>query len=119
MSRRMKQTFSVVVALCLVAVVTGCGPEEEVAAGDVDQPSPTGGNTRVQGALMTAPSRAPRTIAAHDVRHRQRPAQHDQLTNLIGGPGTSQRHMFQEISYGIQDLQPTSSAPTRCPSTTA
>ncbi len=27
------------------------------------------------------------------------------LANLITGPGTSQRHMYVEISYGLQDLQ--------------
>jgi hypothetical protein len=28
------------------------------------------------------------------------------IMNVVGGTGTSQRHMFQEISYGIQDTAP-------------
>ena len=40
----------------------GCAQEEDLPAADVDQPSPT--DWQSQGALMTAPSKAPRTIAA-------------------------------------------------------
>ena len=56
-------------------------------------------------------------VAAHDrrddVRHHGGGRHHGDgapnattIMNVVGGTGSSQRHMFQEISYGIQDTQP-------------
>ena len=87
----------------------GCEQPEE-PAGDVDQPSPI--DTQSQGALMTAPSKSPRTIAAmmFDITGAGATAtgapSDTTIKNVVGGTGSSQRHMFQEISYGIQDTQP-------------
>ena len=35
--------------------------------------------------------------------------------NVVGGTGSSQRHMFQEISYGIQDTAPEYFGPFKLP----
>lgn len=37
------------------------------------------------------------------------------IKNVVGGTGQSQRHMFQEISYGIQDTAPEYFGPFRLP----
>ena len=72
MSQRMTHVGSLVGGLCLVASFAGCEQSEE-PAGDVDQPSPI--DWQSQGALMTAPSKSPRTIAAmmFDIGGRRRP----------------------------------------------
>jgi len=104
MSHRIKLVVSFVSGLLLVAAGTGCEPEAEVAADDVDQPSPM--DWQSQNALMTAPSKSPRTIAAMMFDIGGGPPTRTTIENVIGGTGSSQRHMFQEISYGIQDTQP-------------
>ncbi len=109
MSHRIKVAASLVsgLFLCLFLVVSaaGCDPEADVdGAGDVDQPSPM--DWQSQNALMTAPSKSPRTIAAMMFDIGSGPPTRDVDQSVIGGTGTSQRHMFQEISYGIQDTQP-------------
>jgi hypothetical protein len=106
----MTHVASLVGGLCLAASFAGCEQPEE-PAGDVDQPSPI--DTQSQGALMTAPSKSPRTIAAmmFDITGAGgttatgAPSATTIMT-VVGGTGSSQRHMFQEISYGIQDTQP-------------
>src|SRR5207342_1179599 len=110
MSQRMTHVGSLVGGLCLAASFAGCEQSEE-PAGDVDQPSPI--DTQSQGALMTAPSKSPRTIAAmmFDITGAggttATGAPNDAtIKTVVGGTGSSQRHMFQEISYGIQDTQP-------------
>ena len=37
------------------------------------------------------------------------------IMTVVGGTGSSQRHMFQEISYGIQDTQPEYFGPYKLP----
>ena len=108
MSRRIKQILAGFCGLYAAAAVTGCAPQDEDAAGAVDQPSPrpSGTDSQAQGALITAPSKAPRTIAAMMFDIGSGPPNATTIMNVIGGTGSSQRHMFQEISYGIQDLQP-------------
>jgi hypothetical protein len=109
MSQRITQALSLLAGLCLAAFVVGCESEEEPTG--VDQPSPI--DTSSQGALMTAPSKSPRTIAAmqFDITGAggttaSGAPNATTIMNVIGGTGSSQRHMFQEISYGIQDTVP-------------
>jgi MYXO-CTERM domain-containing protein len=106
----MTHVGSLVGGLCLAASFAGCEQPEE-PAGDVDQPSPI--DTQSQGALMTAPSKSPRAIAAmmFDITGAGGTTatgapNATTIMNVVGGTGSSQRHMFQEISYGIQDTQP-------------
>ncbi len=63
---------------------------------------PIGGTT--SALVGTTPSRT-RTIAGMMFDIGTGPPNMTTLTNLITGPGTSQRHMYVEISYGLQDLQ--------------
>src|SRR5204862_4417889 len=111
MSQRITQVLSVVsvrlglgLAVLIASVaVTGCDGQEDTSGG-VDQPGPVDWQTQ-GGALMTAPSKSPRTIAAmmFDISGGGNPPNATTIMNVIGGTGTSQRHMFEEISYGIQD----------------
>ena len=55
---------------------------------------------------MTAPSKAPRKIAAMMFDIGGGIPDAAKIMSLVGGTGSSQRHMFQEISYGIQDTAP-------------
>jgi hypothetical protein len=110
MSQRIKHVASLVAGLCLAGSFAGCEQSDEPTDG-VDQPSPV--DTEAQGALMTAPSKSPRTIAAmmFDISGAGGTTatgapNATTIMNVVGGAGTSQRHMFQEISYGIQDTQP-------------
>ena len=111
MSKRIKQVGSLVSGLLLAAAfVVSCEQPDE-PGGDVDQPSPV--DPTSQGALLTAPSKAPRTIAAmmFDITGgggstATGAPNAANIMTVIGGTGQSQRHMFQEISYGIQDTQP-------------
>jgi hypothetical protein len=86
------------------AAVGGCEEADEPASGGVDQPSPV--DWQSQGALMSAPSKSPRTIAAMMFDIGKGPPTASTIMSVIGGTGSSQRHMFQEISYGIQDTNP-------------
>ena len=104
MSRCIKQAGSALAGLLWATSVVGCAQEEDLPAEDVDQPSPT--DWQSQGALMTAPSKAPRTIAAMMFDIGGGVPNAATIMSVIGGTGSSQRHMFQEISYGIQDTQP-------------
>ncbi|HVY37646.1 MAG TPA: hypothetical protein VHM31_06915 [Polyangia bacterium] len=108
MSRRIKQVLAVVCGLYAAGVAGGCAPQDDDTAGAVDQPSPraSGNDSQAHGALITAPSKTPRTIAAMMFDIGSGPPNATTIMNVIGGTGSSQRHMFQEISYGIQDLQP-------------
>src|SRR5437899_1461461 len=123
MSQRITRVLSVVSVSSVVSVglglavliagfaVTGCDSQEDTYGG-VDQPGPVDWQTQ-GGALMTAPSKSPRTIAAmmFDISGAggttaSGAPNATTIMNVIGGTGTSQRHMFEEISYGIQDTQP-------------
>ncbi len=113
MSRCIKQAGSALAGLLWATSVVGCAQEEDLPAEDVDQPSPT--DWQSQGALMTAPSKAPRTIAAMMFDIGGGVPNAATIMSVIGGTGSSQRHMFQEISYGIQDTQPEYFGPYRLP----
>src|SRR6185312_661372 len=100
-SRLAMSRVLVAAALGCGAFVSACDAREEPAATGADDPvdsrSPEGPATASETAssteaLMTAPARSPRTIAA--------------MMFDIGGTGQSQRHMYQEISFGIQDTAP-------------
>jgi len=112
MFRCIKQAGNVFAGLLWAASVVGCAQEEE-PVGDVDQPSPT--DWQSQGALMTNTPKAPRTIAAMMFDIGGGVPNATTIMNVIGGTGSSQRHMFQEISYGIQDTQPEYFGPYRLP----
>jgi len=64
---------------------------------------------------MTAPSKAPRTIAAMMFDIGGGVPNAANIMSVVGGTGQSQRHMFQEISYGIQDTQPEYFGPYKLP----
>ena len=64
-------------------------------------PEPVSGTT--SALIGTTPSRT-RTIAGMMFDIGTGPPNMTTLTNLITGSGTSQRHMFVEISFGLQDL---------------
>ena len=69
---------------------------------------------------MTAPTKASRTIAAmmFDITGGGGTTAASNATtimNVVGGTGQSQRHMFQEISYGIQDTAPEYFGPYKLP----
>jgi hypothetical protein len=106
MSQRIKRALSMVACACAATSLAGCEPQDD-ATGGVDQQGPVDWQTQ-GGALMTAPSKSPRTIAAmqFDISGGSGPPSATTIMNVIGGTGSSQRHMFQEISYGIQDTQP-------------
>src|SRR4051812_14221909 len=98
---------SLAIAVALGSALGGCEVIDEPRSGD----APTGFDNPIDwqaqgGELMTAPSKAPRTIAAmmFDIGGGAPTAA--TIMNLVGGAGPSQRHMFQEISYGIQDTAP-------------
>src|SRR6187402_788881 len=99
--------------LLLAVIAAGCASEQEDAAAEVDQPSPM--DWQSQNALMTAPAKAPRTIAAMMFDIGNGAPNATSIMNVIGGTGSSQRHMFQEISYGIQDTQPEYFGPYKLP----
>ena len=64
-------------------------------------PEPISGTT--SALIGTTPSRT-RTIAGMMFDIGTGPPNMTTLTNLITGSGTSQRHMFVEASFGLQDL---------------
>jgi len=103
MSGSVKLCAALAGSLMLAVIVPGCAQDDE-APTDVDQPSPM--DWQSQSALMTAPAKSPRTIAAmmFDIGNGAPTA--TSIMSVIGGTGSSQRHMFQEISYGIQDTAP-------------
>ena len=113
MSRCIKQAGSVLAGLLWAAFVVGCAQEEEPPAEDVDQPSPT--DWQSQGGLMTNTPKAPRTIAAMMFDIGGGVPNAANIMSVVGGTGQSQRHMFQEISYGIQDTQPEYFGPYKLP----
>jgi hypothetical protein len=85
--------------------------DEEMPSG-VDNPT----DWQSQGAaLRTAPTKPARTIAAMMFDIGGGVPNASTIMNVVGGPGSSQRHMFQEISYGIQDLAPEYFGPYRLP----
>src|SRR5689334_4159645 len=93
------------VSILAAAALAGCGeepPGPAVQAG-------------AEGALMTNTPRTTRTIAAMMFDISAGPPNLTTVTNLIAGTGQSQRHMYQEISFGIQDLAPTISGPYTLP----
>jgi hypothetical protein len=94
---------------CLLLPALGCNQDDEI-----DGPATRarleaqGGDTTLvgrEGALVGTPPNRTRTIAAMMFDISTGPPVLATITNLISGPGRSQRHMYQEISYGIQDLQ--------------
>ena len=96
-------------ATCLLLPALGCTQDDEL-----DGPATRtrleaqGGDTTLAGsqsALVGTPPNRTRTIAAMMFDISTGPPVLATITNLISGPGRSQRHMYQEISYGIQDLQ--------------
>src|SRR5690349_19353118 len=90
----------VATALALSAL-GGCEAEEEKPAqgpSGVDNPT----DWSAQNALMTAPAKPTRTIAAMMFDIGGGAPNATTIMNVIGGTGSSQRHMYQEISYGIQ-----------------
>ena len=107
MSDRIKRPMSVLAGLLVAAFAVGCEQTED-GPQEVDQPSPKAADSdwQSQSALMTAPSKSPRTIAAMMFDIGNGAPNATNIMSVIGGTGSSQRHMFQEISYGIQDTQP-------------
>ncbi|HLK90253.1 MAG TPA: hypothetical protein VKZ18_10185 [Polyangia bacterium] len=100
-------------ALGCGALVCGCDasePPAPAAAGadnPVDPRSLEGADTTsTTEALKTATSRSPRTIAAMMFDIGSGPPNAANIMSVIGGTGQSQRHMYQEISFGIQDTAP-------------
>jgi hypothetical protein len=114
MSQLIRRAVSVAGTLLLAAAAGACDPGEEDAAGAVDQPSPTDWESQ-NAELRMAPPKSPRTIAAMMFDIGGGPPNAANIMNVIGGTGQSQRHMFQEISYGIQDTQPEYFGPYRLP----
>jgi hypothetical protein len=104
MSQCIRRALSLVAGVVLAAAIAGCEQQED-PPGDVDQPGPIDWQTQ-GSALMTAPSKSPRTIAAMQFDIGGGAPTAATIQNVIGGTGSSQRHMFQEISYGIQDTMP-------------
>src|SRR6185436_9543974 len=68
-----------------------------------------------QQALMTNTTRPVRSIAAMMFDIGGGVPNATTIMNVIGGAGQSQRHMYQEISYGIQDLAPEYFGPDKLP----
>jgi hypothetical protein len=113
---------AVLIAVAVAAFAGGScvafdeAPSEEVPSG-ADNPM----DWQTQGGLMTAPTKAPRTIAAmmFDITGGGGTTggvpNATTIMNVVGGTGQSQRHMFQEISYGIQDTAPEYFGPFRLP----
>jgi hypothetical protein len=97
--------------LGLVRLVGSCTEDHDTETpSGVDNPTDW---TTQGGALMTAPTKAPRTIAAmmFDITGGGGTAGNGapnatNIMNVIGGTGSSQKHMYEEISYGIQDTSP-------------
>jgi hypothetical protein len=112
MSQCIKRAAPVLCSLFLAVCTAGCEQAEE-PPGDVDQPSPI--DWQSQNALKTAPSKSPRTIAAMMFDIGGGVPNATNIMNVVGGTGQSQRHMFQEISYGIQDTAPEYFGPYRLP----
>jgi hypothetical protein len=97
-----------------LSLIGACTPEEEPLPSGTDvsgqiEPAET------QSPLLTAPTRAPQTIAAMMFDISGGPPNATTVAGFISGTGNSQRHMYQEISFGIQDLQPTISGPYTLP----
>ncbi len=90
---------------------TGQEVEEEELPSGIDNPT----DWASQGALLTAPSKPSRTIAVMMFDIGGGPPNATTIMNVVGGTGSSQRHMFQEISYGIQDTAPEYFGPFRLP----
>ncbi len=105
MSQRIRQVTLVAGGLFIGATFVACEQQEEPATDQVDQPSPMDWQSQ-NSALLTAPAKAPRTIAAMMFDIGNGPPTASSIMSVIGGTGSSQRHMFQEISYGIQDTNP-------------
>ncbi len=98
---RLARRLAWAMALALTGGALGACEEDEVPSG-ADNPT----DWTSQGALMTAPTKAPRTIAAMMFDIGGGAPNATNIMNVIGGTGSSQRHMYQEISYGIQDTAP-------------
>jgi len=105
MSQRIRQVTLVAGGLFIGATFVACEQQEEPTTDQVDQPSPMDWQSQ-NSALLTAPAKAPRTIAAMMFDIGNGPPTASSIMSVIGGTGSSQRHMFQEISYGIQDTNP-------------
>ena len=103
--------------LFFVAVIAAgsCDGIEEAPSDEVPSGADTTTDWQTQGGLMTAPTKAPRTIAAMMFDIGGGVPDATTIKNVVGGIGTSQRHMFQEISYGIQDTAPEYFGPFKLP----
>jgi hypothetical protein len=109
-----KRVAFAVAALLIVGPAAGCDPGAPDEAQEVDQPSPIDWQSQ-NAELRTAPAKSPRTIAAMMFDIGGGVPNAANIMNVVGGTGQSQRHMFQEISYGIQDTQPEYFGPYRLP----
>jgi hypothetical protein len=99
----------VLTSMLAVATLTpGCSQDEELdAASTRARFEQQGGDTSLvgsQSALLGTAANRTRTISAMMFDISTGPPVLATITNLISGPGRSQRHMYQEISYGLQDL---------------
>ena len=95
------RTVTLMAALA-AAGFAACVEETDELPSGADNPN----DERSQGALLTAPSKSPRTIAAMMFDIGNGAPNASTIMNVVGGTGSSQRHMYQEISYGIQDTTP-------------
>jgi len=108
--RRRHRSWAVKVGLLLAAaLVPACSQDSELdGPATRAQLESQGGDTTIAtrtSALVGTPPNRTRTIAAMMFDISSGPPNLTTITNLISGPGRSQRHMYQEISFGIQDLQ--------------
>src|SRR5262245_50811123 len=109
--------LAVAAALAVIAAA-GCMAEDEQTPSGFDNPvdpRSQGAEATTRSALLTAPSKPTRTIAAMMFDIGGGVPNASNIMNVIGGTGSSQRHMFQEISYGIQDTAPEYFGPYRLP----
>jgi len=106
----------VAAAALVVGTLAGC-QDEPVAEPGGQTPSGADNPTdwSAQSGLMSAPAKPTRTIAAMMFDIGGGPPTASTIMSVIGGTGSSQRHMYQEISYGIQDLMPSYFGPYTLP----
>jgi hypothetical protein len=108
--RKVRWMWAVKAAVLLTAAaLPACTADDELdGAATRAQFEHQGGDTTLVGrdsALIGTPPNRTRTIAAMMFDISRGAPNQTTITGLISGPARSQRHMYQEISYGIQDLQ--------------
>ena len=90
-----------------VTCLAGCG-----APPGTGDPAET---EQLESPLVGAPAKKTRTIAAMMFDIGGGAPDKTKIQDLLAGPNNSQRHMYQEVSFGMQDLEIGCSAPTNCP----